>query len=187
MNDFSTTAKPGKLVPVLIGGGAMAAISTIPGLNLINCACCAGIMGAAVLGVWFYRKSFPADMPFTVGDGAAIGALSGIVGGVLSVLLQMVTLGLFSPEFSVQMQDTFDKAFSDAEVQAADPAAVESVRELFMSLAANPLLLILVVLAFAVILYVGFGALGGVIGGNIFKTKIIPPQQMPPMQSTGDL
>lgn len=187
MNDFSTTLKPGKLVPVLIGGGAMAAISTIPVLNFINCACCAGIMGAAVLGVWFYKKSFPADMPFTVGDGATIGALSGIVGGVLTVLLQMVVLGVLSPDFSVNLQDEFDQAFSQAELQATDPAAVESLREMFTTLAANPLFLILVALVFAVILYVGFGALGGVIGGNIFKTKIVPPRQMPPMGSTGDL
>jgi hypothetical protein len=184
MNDFSTAVKPAKLVPVLIGGGAMTAVSVIPGLNLINCACCAGIMGAAVLGVWFYKKSFPADMDFRVGDGAAIGALSGIVGAALTTFAQLFLLGVFSSDFSVQIQDELDEAFSQAELQATDPAAIEAVREMIMQLVASPIALFFAIFLFALIIFIGFGALGGVIGGNIFKTKIIPPQQMPPMENT---
>ncbi|MBE0642966.1 MAG: hypothetical protein IH600_02705 [Bacteroidetes bacterium] len=187
MNDFTTMTKPSKLIPVLIGGGAMAAISVIPVLNLINCACCAGIMGAAVLGVWYYKKSFPEDMAFTVGDGAGVGALSGLVGAPLATIFTMLGMGVFSSDFTLTLQDKLDEGFSQAEMQATDPAAVESVREMFMQLAANPALLFIVGLLFALIIYVGFGALGGVIGGNIFKTKIIPPQQMPPMENSGSL
>jgi hypothetical protein len=184
MNDFSTTTKPKKLAAVFVGGGAMTAISLIPVLNLVNCACCAGIMGAAVLGVWYYKKSFPADMEFRVGDGATIGALSGIVGAILSTIGQVFTLGLFSQEGSLQLQDQFEQAFSQAELQTTDPGAIESVREMFMQLAASPFALFFVALFAALFLYVGFGALGGVIGGNIFKTKIIPPQQIPPAENT---
>ncbi|MFZ1730518.1 MAG: hypothetical protein WBQ23_15510 [Bacteroidota bacterium] len=184
MNAFSTTAKPSKLAAVFLGGGAMAAISLIPILNFINCACCAGIMGAAVLGVWHYKKSFPEDMDFGVGDGATIGALSGIVGAVLSSVGQMITLGLFSAEATLKMQDEFEAAFSQAELQTTDPAAIESVRELLMQLAANPFAVFFIILFVSLLIYVGFGALGGVIGGNIFKTKIIHPAQMPPMQNT---
>ncbi len=183
MNEFSNTVKPSKLAPVFIGGAAMAAISLIPVLNLVNCACCAGIMGAAVLGVWYYKKSFPEDMDFRVGDGASIGALSGIVGAVLTTIGQLFTLGLFSPEATMRLQDEFESAFSQAELQATDPAAIESLRELFMQLAANPFALFFITLLMALVIYVGFGAIGGVIGGNIFKTKIIPPQQMPPMEN----
>jgi hypothetical protein len=35
-------------------------------------------------------------------------------------------------------------------------------------------MLFIIALIFALVIFVGFGALGGVIGGNIFKTKIIP-------------
>jgi pheromone shutdown protein TraB len=185
MNDFTTTSKPSKLIPALIGGGAMVAISVIPILNIVNCACCAGIMGAAVLGVWFYKKSFPGDMAFTVGDGAGIGALSGLVAAPVATIAQLLTLGIFSAESTINLQDKFDEAFSQAESQATDPAAVEAVREMFMGLAASPAMLFVVALLFALIIYVGFGALGGVIGGNIFKTKILPPQQMPPMENQG--
>jgi hypothetical protein len=174
MNDFATV-KPSKLIPVLIGGSAITVISIVPVLNAVNCACCAGVMGGAVLGVWFYKKSFPADMPFAVGDGVIVGTLSGLVAAPLVTLLQFLMLGFTSTDFSFQLQDEIDRAFSQAESQATDPAAVEAARELVMQLASTPFLLFLVALLFSLVLFVGFGALGGVIGGNIFKTKIIPP------------
>jgi hypothetical protein len=173
MNEIAT-AKPSKLLPVLIGGSAITVISIMPVLNAVNCACCAGVMGGAVLGVWFYKKSFPADMPFAVGDGVIVGTLSGLVAAPLVTILQFFMLGFTSTDFSFQLQDQIDEAFSQAESQATDPAAVEAARELVMQLASTPFLLFLVGLLFSLIIFVGFGALGGVIGGNIFKTKIIP-------------
>ena len=174
MNELNTGTKPSKLIPALIGGGAMTVISIVPMLNLINCACCAGVMGAAVLGVWFYKKNYPEDMPFSVGDGAAVGAFSGLVAAPLTTILQFLMLGITSGDFAFQLQDEIDRAFSKAESQATDPAAVEAAREVFMQLASTPILLLLVGLVFSLVIFVGFGALGGVIGGNIFKTKIIP-------------
>jgi hypothetical protein len=106
-----------------------------------------------------------------------------VVGAVLTTILTVASLKILSTEFTVTLQDQLDEAFAQAESQAADPAAVEAVRELFVQLAETPALLIGVGLLFAMVLYVGFGALGGVIGGNIFKTKIIPPPQMPPMEN----
>lgn len=177
MNDFNTMQKPSKLVPALIGGGAMTVISIVPVLNMINCACCAGVMGAAVLGVWFYKKSFPEDMSFSLGDGVSIGALSGLIAAPLTTLLQFLMLGFTSADFSLQLQDQIDEAFAQAATQSTDPAAVEAARELIMQLATTPILLFLVGLVFSLVIFVGFGALGGVIGGNIFKTKVItqPP------------
>lgn len=168
--------KPSKLMPVLIGGSAMTAISIIPVLNWINCACCAGIMGAAVLGVWFYKKSFPPDMPFAVSDGATVGALSGLVGAVLTSALQSVILGFGSTDFTFQIE----QALEEAQMRAADPAAMEAAREVIMQLVTSPFMLFLVGLLFALVIYVGFGALGGVIGGNIFKTRVIPD---PPLEN----
>ena len=170
MNMMVQGPKPSKLMPVLIGGSAMTAISIIPVLNWINCACCAGIMGAAVLGVWFYKKSFPPDMPFTVSDGAAVGALSGLVGAVMTSLLQSLILSFGSTDYTFQIEQALD----EAQNRATDPAAMEAAREFIMQLTGNPFLLFLVGLLFALVIYVGFGALGGVIGGNIFKTRVIP-------------
>jgi hypothetical protein len=87
----------------------------------------------------------------------------------------------------VTFQDEVDQALSQAETQAADPAAIDMIREGFTTLAGTPVLLALLMLLAALVVFVGFGALGGVIGGNIFKTKVIPPQQMPPMQNNPGL
>lgn len=180
MNAITDAPKPSKLMPVLIGGAAMTAVSIIPILNIVNCACCAGIMGGAVLGVWFYKKSFPADQPFGVSDGAAIGALSGLIGGVLTTIAEFLTLGFGSGDFKFQLEQTLDQAFTEAQSQATDPAAVDQAREIIMNLASNPAALFLIGLVFALVVFVGFGTLGGVIGGNIFKTRIIP---QPPMEN----
>ncbi|MDX9760070.1 MAG: hypothetical protein RBU27_12995 [Bacteroidota bacterium] len=179
MNEFSVSAKPGKLIPVLIGGTAMVVVSAFPIINLVNLLCCAGIMGAAVLGVWFYRRGFPAGLPFTIGDGTAVGALSGVIGGAMMTVVAVVTGGLLSDDFAVRLQDELDNAFAQAGSQTADPAAIEATEQLFMQIAGNPMLLVLVVLFTLLLLFTAFGTLGGLIGGAIFKTTPPPPGAFP--------
>ena len=183
MNEYSVSAKPSKLIPVLIGGTAMVVISAFPVINLINLLCCAGIMGAAVLGVWFYRRGFPAGLPFSIGDGAAVGALSGVIGGAMMTAVTVLTGGLLSEDFTVRLQDELDSAFAQAGSQAADPAAIDATQALFMQIAGNPVLLVLVVLFASLAIFTAFGALGGLIGGAIFKTSPLPPQTLPPMEN----
>lgn len=182
MDNFTTHIdnKPAKLVPVLIGGAAMAATAIIPFLNLVNCLCCAGIMGGAVLSAFFYKKNFPDTTPFTTGDGAAVGTLSGIVGAVLYSLYSALIFGLSSAGVSVKIDEEFSKVFQQMESSGQDVQALEQIREFVMQVAESPILLFLVILAFSILLFVAFGALGGVIGGSIFKTKnvsVVPPSQ----------
>ncbi len=174
MNDMTLSNSPSKLVPVFIGGLAMTATAVIPMLNLINCLCCAGIMGGAILGVWFYKKNFPADAIFTVGDGAVIGALSGLVGAGLTAIIQALQFGIMSGG-SVQFEEELDEALQQMESAGQDPAALEAAREFITQMVTNPMMFFLVILVASMVIFVGFGALGGVIGGNIFKTKTVAP------------
>lgn len=185
MNEYPVSAPPSKLIPVLIGGTAMVVISAFPVINLINLLCCAGIMGAAVLGVWFYRRGFPADRSFTIGDGTAVGALSGVVGGAMMTVVAVLTGGLLSEDFAVRLQDEMDAAFAQAGSQTADPAAIEATEQLFMQIAGNPLLLVLVVLFSLLLIFTAFGTLGGLIGGAIFKTTAPPPGAFPMQNHPG--
>ena len=191
MNEYSgdvpVAIKPSKLIPVLIGGAAMVVITEFPVLNLVNLACCAGVMGAAVLGVWFYKRGFPPGLPFSVGDGAAVGTLSGVVGGAMWGVVTVLTSGMLSADFAITAQDELEEAFANASVQGADPAAVEAMMDLFMGVAASPAVLILVTFLFSIALFTAFGALGGVIGGAVFKTKLPPPQTLPPMANNSAL
>ena len=62
--------KPGMLMPALYGGIIMAVISTVPGLSLINCLCCAGVLLGGFMAVFFYKKELMPDMPpMTSSDG----------------------------------------------------------------------------------------------------------------------
>ena len=187
MNDYGTAIveKPGKMVPVLIGGLCITAISTIPIISMLNLFCCAGVMGGAVVGVWFYKKNFPAELPFAVGDGAIIGTLSGAIGGILSALIWAITMGIFSPEFRDRLETEIERGLQQSSFQ--DPATAEQVRELITQIAASPMILFLIILVGALLVYTLFGLFGGLIGGGIFKTRTLaipqpPGQSQPPIQ-----
>jgi hypothetical protein len=178
--DLQLRPAPQKMVPVLIGALAMTALSTIPLLSTVNCLCCAGIMGGAVLGVWFYKKNFPSDQPFTVGNGAMIGTLSGLIAGVLTSVINALEYGMFASDFSTTFQSRIEEAFEQATVDPAAMQQLDQIRDAIAQLAAQPVALFLLLILFNEILFTAFGALGGVIGGNIFKTRIVQP--LPPAQ-----
>jgi hypothetical protein len=173
-NDTMNPSAPSKLVPVLAGGATMTASVLIPVLNLVNCLCCAGVMGGAVLGVWMYKRTFPPDLPFRVSDGAAVGALAGIVGAVLNTLISGFELMLASGGIAQRIEAQFE-TMQNSPISGADPAQLEQAREFVTQLAQSPGLLVILVFVLFLVIFTGFGALGGVIGGNIFKTKTAPP------------
>jgi len=173
MLDSSLPVTPSKLTPVLIGALAMTATFVIPIIQMINCLCCAGIMGGAILGVWYYKKSFAPEMPFSVKDGTTIGALSGLLAAGLTTVIMIFQLGLTSSTFQQEFSEEMDQAFEQMEVQGQDPATVEQIRQMMIELFDSPEILLALMLITFLIIFTGFGALGGVIGGNIFKTKYV--------------
>ena len=181
MNDSFEHPAPNKMVPILIGALAITATTVIPFLNLINVCCCAGVMGGAVLGVWFYKKNFPPDMPFTIGNGALIGTLSGLIAGALYSIVAALSLGMFSGGFSDSFERQMEESFSQMEKMGQNTANMEQARQFIDALTATPFLFFLIILVSSTILFTGFGALGGVIGGKIFKTPVAQfPTQLPP-------
>lgn len=182
MDDIYMQPKPGKLIPVLIGGAAMTATTVVPVLNMINCICCAGIMGGAVLATFMFKKNFPDDMPFTVGDGAVIGVLSGLVGAVLNALITVLMLGASSAGMSVEFDQKFDEIIRQLEAQGQDPHVVSQIRDFFVQVADSALLLFFLILAASIFIFAVFGVLGGLIGGSIFRTRVIPT--VPPSQQS---
>ncbi len=176
MDQVIMQKKPGLLVPILIGGIASATISSVPFLSIVNCLCCAGIMGGVILGVWFYKKSFPPDLPFTLGDGIKIGTLGGLVGGALYSIVILAELGVFTGNFASAFGVYMDEALRQMESSNTDPASMEQIRTFLEGLIANPGMLLIVVVVGALVLFTVFGVLGGLIGGSIFKTKQVPVQ-----------
>ena len=71
-----------KLKPALIGGLIVGLLSAIPFINY--CCCIWAIGGGAVAGM-LYIKGSPTQVP--TGDGAMVGALAGVVGALIYLII----------------------------------------------------------------------------------------------------
>ena len=75
-----------KLKPALLGGLLVglpsAVLSVVP---IASCCCCIWSIAGGVLAGFLYIRS--SQTPVTVGDGAIVGALAGVVGGVIYLII----------------------------------------------------------------------------------------------------
>jgi len=71
-----------KLKPALLGGLIVGILSALP---FISSCCCIWAIGGGLLAGMLYIKSAPTQV--LPGDGAVVGALSGVVGAVIYLLL----------------------------------------------------------------------------------------------------
>jgi hypothetical protein len=71
-----------KLKPALIGGAIIGVLSALP---ILNYCCCIWAIGGGVLACFLYIKSSP--VPVRPGDGAMVGALAGVVGGIIYLII----------------------------------------------------------------------------------------------------
>jgi hypothetical protein len=134
------------LVPVLIGGAVAGVLSSIPFVSALNCIFCLWMLVGAALAVMLVQNM---THSVQIGEAAAIGALAGVV------------CALITGAFSAAMV-----AISGA---PAIPAAAQGqMRELFEG-GGSIVLLIGATCMMQLIIYPLFGALGGLIGGAIFK------------------
>src|SRR6059036_1044136 len=80
------------LKAALIGGVALGILSVIPLLNMVNCFCCAWVIGGGILAANLYVKG--SIEAVTLGRGLVLGLLTGAIGGVVETLfstpLQMI-------------------------------------------------------------------------------------------------
>jgi hypothetical protein len=160
------------LMPAFYGGIIMAVISAVPGLNLLNCLCCAGVLVGGFMAVFFYKKELMPDMPpMTSSDGLQLGALAGVFGGVLGSLASIIIMQL-AGNIGGEMILKFMEGFHDKMPPEAWDNMVESIREGRVS----PLHMF-----FGVVIDVIFGLLGGLIGYSILKPKQEKMNMQPPV------
>lgn len=155
--------KPLKLNAILYAGTIIALVSSIPFLNLINCFCCAGIIGGGVLGVWFYKNDFTEEMlQFDKNDCVVVGVLTGVCGGVMSAILSVAIKLVFGDVVSQYIIDFLynlnlpSETFDEINKQLNQEV---SVTDFIVSIFSST------------ILFSIFGLIGGFIGWGIFKPK----------------
>ena len=117
MTTVAPGLKTGMAVPVLVGGAAAGFLSGLPG---INCLCCLWILAGAALSVYLYSKDRPE--PTTPGDGAVIGAFSGVaaaaVNTVANFAFQSANLAFLRFRYQQAMTELEEAELTDGQGRA---------------------------------------------------------------------
>lgn len=164
--------RPGIVLPALYGGIIMGVISAVPGLSLLNCFCCAGIMLGGFLAVFFYKKDLTAGMPLlTSADGVKLGALAGVFGAIVSIVLSRLVTAVLGGVDEKMVKDLID---SMGLADQLPPGTMDQIEE---GMGAG-LGFFQIVLTFVIDPL--FGLIGGLIGYSVFKEKQVLPTAPPP-------
>jgi hypothetical protein len=133
-------------IAVLIGAAASVIFANVPVLNLANCLLCAPFWASAILAVWIYKRQTGA---VTLANAVVIGIGVGLVAGVIGFLLSFV--GWAGGAALVNSYKAFLPADSGVQIPAEAP-------DILINLC-------------GVLVEIVFGAIGGLIGGAVFRTK----------------
>jgi hypothetical protein len=177
--------KPSKLRASLFGGLILGVLSGLPGLSLINCCCCAGILFGGAMSVYLYRQEFSEEMPpLESSDALVLGIMSGIVGALVATFLTAIVSHFFGPLQTELVRGFVEKIGQKLEDSGSlPPGSMEDMSDKLEQAIkeGGSISGILSSLIYALILYPIFSMIGGLIGFGIFgkKKTTVPP--MPPM------
>ncbi len=149
-----------KVGAAAIGGGAGAVASQIPGLQILNLACCALVVGGGILAVYLALKDDQPAATAPYGEGAKIGALAGVFGSALSILIGLLILGGLTGAMGIGA--LVSESVEDFEAFS-----------LFSTIAG---LGIIAIIIFSLVINVAFSTVGGVIGAAIAHRKAPAPE-----------
>jgi hypothetical protein len=165
------TENPKKFMAALYGGLVTAGISAIPGLNLVNCFCCAGILLGGFLAVFFYQQELgDAADTLTNSDCVQLGVWSGVIAALAGTVISVAVLLAFGNVAVEIMMAIFHKMridFPPDMQQALDQAMAEkaTVGSIMVSF--------IITLALDVL----FTVLGALLGWIAFRPKPRSPMQ----------
>ncbi len=156
-----------KLKPALIGGVLLGLLSAIPVVNLVNICCCLWALIGGLLASYLYIKNSP--VPARAGDGAILGALAGLVGAVIVVIIGIpisIIAGGITRELLIRL------------IENLNPGQAEAIRTQMEAGSTIPgAILNGIVLA---VLLVIFSTIGGLLGVPIFEKRKGPIPPPPP-------
>lgn len=137
------------VIAALVGGVVSTILSNVPYLNLVNCLVCAGFWVGALLAVWLYKRL---SGTVTLQQGVIVGAVAGLVAGIIGFVLSFVNVA--GAAALMQTYSRFMPEESDIDVAALTSGPVKILMNLF-----------------GIVVNIILGAVGGLIGGAIFKPR----------------
>lgn len=144
--------------PALVGGALAGILSSIP---FFHCLCCLWVLAGGVLATYLLSdRASKQSTSYQVGDGLLTGALSGVFGAVISLIIRIPLSGYFL---------NWNKRFLESLARFADemPPGWEKWTEIGQQ-GWNPFTFFLSLLLTSII-FALLGALGGLIGFSLFK------------------
>lgn len=158
-----------KLKPALLGGGALGLLlvftvllSAIPVMGrFIGCCNCLWPIAAGVLATMFYVKASPT--PATIADGAILGAIAGVIGGLIYLVVGLPLSYLLHGVAAMDMQ----------------------MRQINPDIAISGVILMLIGGVIGFVVFVVLSTIGGIIGIPIFEKRKGTVDTPPPPQDFG--
>lgn len=153
------------LKPALIGGVLLGILSSLPLLSLLNCFCCAWIIGGGLLAAYLYVKDSP--LPASMGSGVLVGLFAGIIGAVVSALFSIPLNFLIrggGTDFAEPVRQALERI----------PELSPEIREALQSALAQGGLSIAAILFYlfsTLVICCLFAMLGGAIGVALFEKR----------------
>jgi hypothetical protein len=155
-----------KVKPALIGGVLLGLLSVIPFVNALNICCCLWAILGGMLASYLYVKNSPT--PVSAGDGAILGALAGLIGAAISLILGIpisYAMGPTMRNLMISLLENVDR--QQAEIMRQ---RLELAGDAIAPLIINALILAVMLFFFSVI--------GGLIGAALFEKRkggAVPP------------
>lgn len=174
--------RPGITVPALLGGLLLGFTSAVPILNCGNCLCCAWIIAGGLLASYLYLQSYPSTLPpLTYGEGAVLGMLTGVIGGLIETIVR-IPFTILSLHPSWQDMAEVREALSDPDV----PPFLRDLVLIFLESGTLTAGAILMNLVFTLFFGVVFATLGAILGVALFQKRpapFVPPPGPPPVST----
>ena len=156
--------QPSKIQPAVIGGVVLGVLSSIPFVNLGNCLCCLWVIGGGALAANFYIKKSPE--PVSVGEGALVGLLAGLIGTVIVLFVGLPLALLTGP----LMQNMIVQLYEQVSPELARAMQTELAKQADMSIG-EKLLQMLPFQLLNLVITVAMATVGGVIGVSLFEKR----------------
>jgi uncharacterized protein involved in cysteine biosynthesis len=155
---------PSMFKPALISGIAFGVAGAIPLINLINCACCALVIGCGFLAAYLQSQQCKsAGATFTPGAGAQVGLISGLIYGVVnSIITTLIQLAFGIGDWQEALEQMEELGMMDPEAMEQAMAFMDST---------GPVVIVLFALFVTLLLGAVFATIGGLIGGSVFKVE----------------
>jgi hypothetical protein len=161
----------GRLQPALLGGLFIGVLSALPIISAGNCCCCLWVIAGGALAAYLRQQNSP--YAINASEGALIGLMAGVIGGVVHALLSIPMMAITGP----MQQQLFERMMS------SNPEMPAEIRDILERAAVGPTFRA-VTIVLNLIVDTVFGLLGGVLGAAIFKKNAPPP---PPPPGTVDV